>query len=193
MSLSPVPQEMGKLAALSRREFDALTRRGVLDDARVELLYGRLVSRSPQAGPHSYGVTELARVLISAVGRRGRVRVQMPLAVSDSSEPEPDIALVRPGDYLDDHPDTAWLVIEVADSSLARDRGKAKLYALAGVAEYWIVNLVDEVFEVHAAPSPEGYASVTRHGRGATLRVPELRDVEVAVSDVLPPPPRSGS
>ncbi len=142
---------------LSRREFDALEKRGVLGDARVELLYGRVLSMSPQGGPHSWGVTELARALIPAVGRRGRVRIQMPFAASDSSEPEPDLAIVPPGDYLDDHPSTAWLVVEVADSSLDRDRGKAKVYAAAGVVEYWILNLVENIVEVFSGPSADGY------------------------------------
>ena len=146
---------------LTRAEFDELTRRGALDDARVELLYGRIVSMSPQGGPHSFGVTELARVLVPAVGGRGRVRVQMPLAVSEASEPEPDIAVVPPGDYLDEHPATAWLVVEVAESSLDRDRGKASLYAAAGVAAYWIVNLVEGSFEVYSDPAVGGYR--TRH------------------------------
>jgi Uma2 family endonuclease len=171
---------------LSRAEYDALVRRGALDDARVELLYGRIVTMSPQGESHSYCVTELSRVLILAIGRRANVRVQMPLAAG-SSEPEPDVAVVAPGDYLDEHPTTAWLVIEVADSSLARDRGKAKLYAAAGVTEYWLVNLADEVVEAHTSPGPEGYARVTRRARGETLRVPALADVEVRVADVLPP------
>ncbi|HEY1696887.1 MAG TPA: Uma2 family endonuclease [Polyangiaceae bacterium] len=175
------------LPLLSRREFDALIERGVLDDARVELLYGRIVSMSPQKGPHTYGVTRLARLLILGVGDAAVVRVQMPLAVSDSSEPEPDVAIVAPGDYLDEHPSTARLVIEVADSSVQRDRDKAKLYAAAGVTEYWIVNVSESVFEVHAGPSADGYTRVARHGRGTTLRVPGLADVAIAVDDVLPP------
>jgi hypothetical protein len=62
------------------------------------------------------------------------------------------------GDYLDDHPTAAWLVIEVADSSLDRDRAKATVYAAAGVLEHWLVNLVEGVFEVHAGPAGEAYA-----------------------------------
>jgi Uma2 family endonuclease len=186
MALS-LESEKGGIRPLSRQEFEALTRRGVLDDARVELLYGRLVSMSPQGGPHSYGVTELARLLITAVAQRARVRIQMPLAVSDLSEPESDVAVVAPGAYLEEHPSTAWLVIEVADSSLDRDRDKAMLYAAAGVVEYWIVNLTDAVVEVHSGPTRDGYIRVTQHGRGATLRIPEFADVELAVSDVLPP------
>jgi Uma2 family endonuclease len=94
---------------------------------------------------------------------------------------------VPPGEYLDDHPTTAWLVVEVADSSVAHDRAKARLYAAAGVTEYWIVNLPEEVFEVHAMPGPQGYARLTRHARGETLRLPGLADVLVPVADILPP------
>jgi Uma2 family endonuclease len=76
----------------------------------------------------------------------------------------------------------------VADSSLARDRAKAKLYAAAEVLEYWIVNLVDEVLEVHREPRAQGCATTTRHGRGEVLRLASFTDVEVPVADVLPPP-----
>jgi Uma2 family endonuclease len=172
---------------LSRAEYDALVQRGALEDARVELLHGLIVTMSPHGKPHGYGITALTALLVPAVGARGKVRVQLSLAVSASSEPEPDVAVVPPGDYLDEHPTTAWLVIEVASSSLARDREKAALYAAAGVEEYWIVNLVEQVFEVHALPGPEGYARMSRHGRGESLRVPVLPDVEVRVEDVLPP------
>jgi len=171
---------------LSRAEYETLVRRGALDGARAELLHGRIVTMSPQGEIHSYCVTELGRLLVPAIGRRANVRVQMPLAAG-TSEPEPDVAVVPPGDYLDGHPTTAWLVIEVADSSLERDRAKARVYAAAGVVEYWLVNLVGELVDVHASPAPEGYGSVTRRARGETLRVPMLEDVEVCVTDFLPP------
>jgi Uma2 family endonuclease len=174
-------------ALLTRAEYDELVRRGVLEDARVELLYGRIVSMSPIGKLHRYSVTNLAELLIPALGKRARVHVQQPFAAPDESEPEPDIAVVPPGDYLDEHPKTAWLIIEVADSSLARDRTKAKLYAAAAVTEYWIVNLVDEVVEVYRASPDHSYATTTRHGRGDVLRLVSFADVEVRVSDVLPP------
>lgn len=128
-----------------------------------------------------------ARMFIETLGSRADVHVQQPFAAPFESEPEPDVAVVAPGDYLDDHPKTAWLLIEVADSSLARDRTKAKLYAAAGVTEYWIVNLVDEVVEVHREPRAQGYTNSTRHGRGDVLRLVSFADVEVRVADVLPP------
>jgi Uma2 family endonuclease len=172
---------------LTRAEYDELVRRGALDDAHVELLYGRIVSMSPIGKLHRYSVTKLARSFIEALGDRAAVHVQQPFAAPDESEPEPDIAIVAPGDYLDDHPKTAWLLIEVADSSLARDREKARLYAAAAVVEYWIVNLVDGVVEVHREPKGTGYGVITRHRRADVLHPVSFADLELRVADMLPP------
>jgi Uma2 family endonuclease len=172
---------------ITRAEYDELVRRGALEDANVELLYGRIVSMSPIGKPHSYSVMRLARMLGEALGPRADVRVQQPFAAPDESEPEPDVAIVPRGDYLDDHPKTAWLIVEVAESSLARDRAKARLYATGAVTEYWIVNLVDEVVEVYREPRAQGYATTTQHHRGDVLRLASFADILVPVADVLPP------
>jgi Uma2 family endonuclease len=174
-------------APIRRAEYDDLVSRGAFDDARVELLYGRIVSMSPIGKPHAYSVDTLVKRLIDSLGERARVRGQQPFAAPEESEPEPDVAVVAPGDYLDDHPKTAWLIIEVADSSLARDRAKAKLYAAAGVTEYWIVDLVDDVVEVYRDASAQGYATTTRHRRGEVLRLVQFEDVMVPIGQVLPP------
>jgi Uma2 family endonuclease len=174
-------------APITRAEYDELVRRGALEDARVELLYGRIVSMSPIGKPHAYAVTSLVELLVHALGKRARIRGQQPFAAPDESEPEPDVAVVPPGDYLDDHPKTAWLVVEVADSSLARDRAKAKLYAAAGVSEYWIVDLTGDAVDVHRHPSADGYRALTRHRRGEALRLVAFDDVELRLGDVLPP------
>jgi Uma2 family endonuclease len=176
-----------KRGLLTRTEYEDLVRRGVLEDARVELLYGRMVSMSPIGGAHVYGVTHLSKLLIQAVGDRANVHVQAPFATPGESEPQPDVAVMPPGDYLDAPPSTAWLIVEVADSSLARDRAKAALYAAAGVTEYWIVNLQDAVIEVHREPGPNAYARMTRHGRGESLTLVAFADVAIRVADVLPP------
>jgi Uma2 family endonuclease len=172
---------------MTRAEYEALGRRGALEDARVELLYGRLVSMSPQGEPHTYSVSQLMTLLVRALGDRARVRVQAPFAAPDESEPEPDVAVVAPGDYLDGHPQAALLVVEVAETSLARDRAKARLYAVAGVTEYWIVNLPEQVVEVHKQPGAEGYAAVSRHGRGEKLPLASFEDVALGVDEILPP------
>jgi len=181
-----VPPE--KVRPLRRAEYDRMVGLGMFRGEKVELLYGRLVTMSPQGEPHVFSVTRLNKLLVRALGDRAEVRVQAPFAASSESEPEPDIAVVPPGDYLDQHPTRAVLLIEVADSSLQDDRRiKGPMYAAAGVPEYWIVDLAGEVVEVHREPRGDGYASVARHARGATLAVPGFEDVLVQVSEIVPP------
>jgi Uma2 family endonuclease len=176
-----VPPE--KIRPLRREEYDRLVGLGMLRGENVELLYGRLVKMSPQGEPHVFSVTRLNKLLVRGLGDRADVRVQAPFGASEVSEPEPDLAIVP------QHPSRAHLLIEVADSSLQDDRRvKGPLYAAAGVPEYWIVDLVRGLVEVHRDPRADGYASVTRHPRDATLAVPGFEDVLVRVSDVLPPP-----
>jgi Uma2 family endonuclease len=175
---------------MTRAEYETLVRRGVLDEARVELLYGRLVSMSPIGGPHVYCVRHLAQILVTALLDRANVDVQAPFAAPDESEPQPDVMVAPLGDYLDAPPSTALLIVEVAESSLARDRAKSRLYATAGVADFWIVNLPEGVIEVHREPRAGSYGVVTRHGRGDTLWLVSFPEVQVHVSDVLPPADR---
>jgi Uma2 family endonuclease len=93
-----------------------------------------------------------------------------------------------PGDYLNEHPSRALLLIEVADSSLQHDRRiKGPLYAAAGVPEYWIVDVTAGTVEIHRDPGVDGYATVTRHTGNALLAVPGFDDVVVRVSDIVPP------
>ncbi len=175
---------------ITRDEYEELVRRGVFEDAHVELLYGRVVSMSPIGGPHRYGVRHLARILMASLGERANVEVQSSFAAPEESEPQPDLLVSPEGDYLDAPPGVAWLIVEVADSSLARDRAKARLYALAGVPDYWIVDLSAGIVEVHREPTPEGYRRVTRHDRTAVIALEHFPDVEVRVADVLPPAAR---
>jgi Uma2 family endonuclease len=175
-------------APLTRAEYEELVRRGVFDDARVELLYGRVASMSPIGKEHVYSVQKLTRLLQLAVGERANVYCQSPFAAPNESEPQPDVFVTAPGDYLDDFPHTGMLVVEVADTSVRSDRAKAKLYAAANIPEYWIVNLVDGVVEVHREPGAPGYASVTHHSRGETLEPVALQGVRIPVDAILPPP-----
>jgi Uma2 family endonuclease len=180
-----VPRE--PVGPLTRAQYDELVRLGAFEDARVELLYGRIVGMSPIGGPHVYSVRHLARLLLGALADRANVDVQAPFAAPDESEPQPDLLVTAPGDYLDEPPHTAMLIVEVAEWSLGRDRAKAGLYAAAGVTEYWIVNLIDRVIEVHRDPGPTGYARVTSHGRGDSIALAAFADVRVLVVDILPP------
>jgi hypothetical protein len=109
------------------------------------------------------------------------------LALADDSEPEPDIAVVPAGDYDRAHPAQALLVVEVAESSLQKDRGvKAALYATAAIPEFWLVNLAEKIVEVHRTPRAGRYDVIVTAGREDSLRPSPLPNVEIAASTFLP-------
>jgi len=128
----------------------------------------------------------MTKLLVRRISDRYELRFRLPLAIADDSEPEPDAAIVPAGDYDQAHPTTALLVIEVADSSLARDRRKAGLYAAAGIPECWIVDLTARVVEVYSAPSAGGYASQRTAALGEVLRAIAVPELELAVAELLP-------
>src|SRR6266571_3026478 len=146
MKAPPLP-----LWRMPRARYDRLVEAGVFGpDDRVELLDGLLVAREPQGARHATVVALARAVLEKAFGRSHHVREEKPIALDEQSEPEPDIVVVpgRPRDYLDAHPSRPVLVVEVAETSLTLDRlRKGGLYALAGVTDYWVVNLLAEVDE----------------------------------------------
>jgi Uma2 family endonuclease len=171
---------------LRRAEYDQLVALGVFQDERIELLEGALVAMSPIGARHNSAVQKLNRLLVLALDDRAAVRCQMSFAALEFSEPEPDFAIVPPGDYDVDHPSTAYLIIEVAETSLALDRGKKlRLYASCGVPEYWVVNLPERCIEVYTNPSPDAYARVERYERGQSIRPVAFSGLRFAVSDVL--------
>jgi Uma2 family endonuclease len=168
---------------------------GVLGpDDRVELLEGVVVAMAPQNPPHAAGVARANLAVLEVLRGRAHVRPQLSL-VLERSVPEPDIAVV-PGtadDYQTSHPRTALLVIEIADSSLKQDRlSKAAIYAAAGIPEYWIVNLVEEVVEVMRQPDPEAarYRGVRAVARGERLELVALPGAALDAAELLPRAPR---
>jgi Uma2 family endonuclease len=159
-------------------------------DDRVELLEGVLVAMAPQNPPHAAAVAQANQALARAIGERTHVRPQLSL-VLDRSVPEPDLAVVSgsPADYANAHPTTALLVVEVADSSLKQDRlSKAAIYAAAGIPEYWIVNLRDELVEVMRDPDPERacYRAVRSAARGERLELVALPGAALDAAALLP-------
>ena len=171
---------------LRRVEYDKLVALGMFENERIELLEGELVSMSPIGAPHNFAVQALTELLVLALRGRAWVRPQMSFAAHELSEPEPDIAVIPRGDYASAHPDQAYLIIEVADTSLASDRDtKLATYAQSGVPEYWIVNLRERCIEVHTSPLRSAYSAITRVERGQTLRPQRFPDVEIGVSDVI--------
>src|ERR1700674_994220 len=139
----------------TRVEYDRLIEIGIFRPGdKVELLGGQLCVSEPQNNPHATAISLGLHALQKALAPDWHVRVQLPIALDDESEPEPDLAIVAGGPRVDmDHPSQPALVVEVADSSLALDREhKGSLYARARLPEYWIVNLVDRVLEIYRDP-----------------------------------------
>lgn len=181
----------------TRKEYDQLITLGFFqEDEPIELLGGQLVVAEPKGSPHSTAIALTAEALRAAFGPGWLVRVQDPVALDDESEPEPDVVVVPggPRDYLFEHPARPAVLVEVAESSLGFDRGhKGSLYARAGVGDYWIVNLVDEVLEVYRRPALDRsaefgwrYLDVQALRRGVTVSPLARPDVTVAVADLLP-------
>jgi hypothetical protein len=175
------------LRPLSRVEYDRLVELGLFEDERVELLYGVLVSMSPQGPAHNEVIDRLTEFLVPALLGRARVRIQGAFAASEDSQPEPDVAVFPRDNYREAHPTQALLVIEVADSSLGKDRGiKKELYAAAGVPEYWIVNLEERVVEVYSRLENGLYTEAHVKGPHNTLSPLAFPDLCLRVADLLP-------
>jgi Uma2 family endonuclease len=173
---------------LKRVEYERLAAEGYFEDEKVELLFGVVVPMAPINPSHSESTEVIGEILRKKLGERARVRSQNPFAASDISEPEPDVFVVPSGDYWREHPARAFLIVEVAHSSLSRDQGpKLALYGLAEVDEYWIVNHVDGVVEVYRDRHVGEWRWKSTHRRGDTIAMAAFPDVEVTVSEVLPP------
>ncbi|WP_394837054.1 Uma2 family endonuclease [Pendulispora rubella] len=176
-----------QIRPLLRVEYDRLVAAGAFEGERLELLRGRLVLMSPQEGPHASTTSRLQDLLVPRLLGQAQVRIQLPLSLGDDSEPEPDVAVVALGDYDYEHPHAALWVIEVSDSSLKKDRQlKPGIYAEADIRDYWIVNLVERIIEVHREPRAGAYQTITRYREGDTIAPLAFSDLSIEVSRILP-------
>jgi Uma2 family endonuclease len=173
-------------------EYYRMAKVGILrDDERVELLDGEIVPMNPIGSPHAWCVNRLSQIIILGLGTRFVVSVQSSLRLDREAEPEPDITVLRrdsPQTRLPG-PGETLLVIEVADSSIKKDRGRKRaMYARARIQEYWIVDLNADRIEVYRQPGARGYRSTTLAGRGdsvSPLCAPELIvDVTAVLGEV---------
>jgi Uma2 family endonuclease len=177
-------------------EYHRLGEVGVLtEDDRVELLEGVITPKMVHNPPHDAAITLLDEAIRSCLPSGWTIRIQSSMTMADS-EPEPDMIVVRgkARDYARQHPVAAdvGLVVEVAETSLVRDRHKARLYARAGVLVYWIVNLVDGQVEVHLQPTgpveAPAYQETAVYGRGDSVPLTIAATVigKLPVDDLLP-------
>jgi len=172
-------------------EYAQMIGAGILKkDDRVELIEGEVVEMTPIGRPHAAGISALTRLFVSGLGSRAVVWAQGPIRLSELSQAEPDVALLRlrPVSYrdADAEPRDVLLVIEVSDTSVIRDREiKLPLYARARIQEYWIVDVQAEAVEVYRHPSGAAYASVQRFGRGAFVSPTAFPDLRIAVDEIF--------
>ena len=176
----------------TRQEYERLVDRGLLPPGkRVELIEGVIYDMSPQNSLHATAVrlaNEALRVVFPSIASF-EIRSQLPLAVSEDSEPEPDLAVVHGSirDFRDSHPTTALLVVEVADGSLLHDRKrKIPLYARFGIPEAWLLNLVRRTLEVCRDPVDGVYQTRMVLRAGDTVSPLGRPESVIAVSDLLP-------
>jgi Uma2 family endonuclease len=181
----------GALHRFTVEDYHRMSEAGVFPiGTRVELIRGAVVDMPAIGTPHLWTVNRLTKIFAPlVVAGRAILSVQNSIRLGNHSEPQPDVALLTADADPTEHPGPpdVLLVIEVSDRTLDQDRKvKAALYAESALPEYWIVNLVERVVEVHRQPRDGAYRQIDRVSSG-TLPIQALPGVEVALAQVLPP------
>jgi Uma2 family endonuclease len=172
-------------------EYHRMAEVGLLsEDSRVELIEGEIVEMSPIGSTHAGTVNRSSAFFHRKLADIVIVSVHAPVRIDDFSEPQPDLALLKPRKdfYSNSHPapEDVLVVIEVADTSVNYDRNvKLPLYARARIPEAWLMVLRKDVIEVHSQPKNGKYQKVQRMKRGKTLTSPTIPGLSFRVEDLL--------
>lgn len=161
----------------------------IKDFERAEIIDGELIRKMGIGDRHAYVVDRLNRFLVRHLDENILVRIQNPLRLNDYDEPEPDVVLADLTKYdgkRHPRPEETILVIEVADASLRYDRNnKLPLYALANIPEVWIVNLPNNLIEVHKNPIVDIYQNTSIFQKGENVVSGVLSDLNLSVDAVI--------
>ncbi|MCC7449379.1 MAG: Uma2 family endonuclease [Anaerolineae bacterium] len=172
-------------------EFHRMGETGIFSaDDRVELIEGEIIHMPPIGSYHAAHVDRLNMLLYPHVAQIAIIRVQSPIELTDHSEPQPDLALLKPRKdfYAGSHPlsSDVLLVIEVADTTVHDDRTvKTLLYAAAGIPEMWLIDLPAAVIDVCSNPVDEQYQTIQHLKRGDALTSPTIHELVLKVEDIL--------
>ena len=172
-------------------EYYRMAEAGILTaDDRVELIDGEIVKMSPIGSLHAACVKRLNLILQRRFGDTAVIGVQDPVRLNDFSEPEPDVALLKPRNdfYAQQHPmpNDVLLLIEVADTTVLYDRNvKVSLYARAGIPEVWLIDLAQDLIEVYAQPSGGAYQVQRQARRGEQVAAETIAQLALGVDDIL--------
>lgn len=183
--------------AWTREEFQRMADLGFFGpEERLELIEGEIIKKMTQNSPPATSITLMQDLFRQMFSTGYVVRIQLPLALGESSQPEPDVAVVTGAvrDYAEAHPTTAVLIVEVSDTTLQLDRTtKAALYARAGIEEYWIVNISERILEVYRQPAAmpgqpldHHYRSLMRYTETDTVSPLEAPQATIEIADLLP-------
>jgi len=168
--MSATADDLYRRHRYSVEDYERMGQAGILgEDDRVELIEGEIIDMPPIGSPHGGSVNRIAQKLTLAVGDRALVATQNPLRLDDFSEPQPDIALLKPREdfYAARHPgpEDVLMVIEVAETSVRYDRDKKlPLYARAGIPEVWLVDLPGRALYICRSPGRGGFAEIAKAG-----------------------------
>jgi Uma2 family endonuclease len=172
-------------------QYEKMIEAGILEEGdNVELLRGEIVKMAPIGLRHAGCVARLTAIFAARLGSSVIVWPQNPIHLADDTEPEPDVALLKPTpDFYSNarpEPQDVLLLVEVADTSLERDRMvKVPMYAGAGIGLVWIVNLNEDVVEVYSTPVDGAYTEFRKVDRGETVLLPIAQGISVSVDEVL--------
>ena len=176
-------------AKWTTEEYHRMIAAGVLRDRKVELLKGEIVEMPPEGEPHAYCSDEAGEYLAKLLGERAKIRHAKPITLPNNSEPEPDLAVVKRlgREYREHHPypENIFWLIEYANTSLEKDLDiKNKIYAEAGIPEYWVVNLKELHLVVFREPLDGDYATKFTLSTG-TIQPLAFPDISVAIKNIL--------
>jgi Uma2 family endonuclease len=178
----------------TRDEFYALDKIDAFRDKRLELIEGEIIDMSPIGPSHATVIHPLAAILEGAFGQGFVLRHQVPVSLGGDakpSDPQPDVTVATGSwrDYASHHPGPTEivLIVEVADSTLDYDRKiKGRLYAAAGIPEYWVLNLNARRLEVYRNPGRAGYRSTTIYHETDSVEPLSAQGKRISVADFMP-------
>lgn len=172
-------------------DFRKMTEIGILpEESGWEIIDGYLIDKMPIGTKHASVVRKLEKFFERNFGDKAIISGQNPIHLDEYNEPEPDVALLklRADFYAESHPTPAdvLLLVEVSDSTLEYDREtKKNLYAEAGIAEFWLVNLKNDTIEVYAHPKNGNYYSARILEPGETIESAAVEDLTLALNEIL--------
>ena len=175
-------------------EYHRLVESNILhEDDRVELIEGRIVDMTPSGSKHIACVNRLNEIFCEKLQKRAIVTIQNPVWLTEYSELEPDIAIIkRRSDFYArqlPQPEDVLFIVEVSDSSLDYDaETKIPLYAKANIQEVWLVNLIENILQIYHEPTPEGYNVILKRHYNQKISPKGFPDITLTVSEIVGAP-----